>query len=380
MTEALYSALKEAGLYDLHLIYSPFSHRDNRNIDVFKILAGHLRPRIEAEIRYGMQGLCIGRRFPALELFHYIGNIPQWLTVIRDYDILQVVSGYNHCGLAFAVSGRRFVCWVASTIDEDKIGKKKLAWLRPLDFAQRFLLRMIEGYIYRRCSHILTLSRYTAGLIRARYGISQNKITVLPCPVDTSQFSPSPTVVDNKMILFVGRITDPRKNVSWLLKVFKEIHNRIPAAKLVLVGDNTDSDAIRTEVQRLVIDRHVRFISEIHRNKIAHWYRQASVLAIPSLQEGLGIVGLEAMSCGVPVVSTRCGGPQDYIEDGKNGFLVDVLDEKVFVDRLVTLLTDVKLRRTFGTQARLDIEEKFSFKQWSSHFEEAYEKIWPELF
>ena len=87
--------------------------------------------------------------------------------------------------------------------------------------------------------------------------------------------------------------------------------NNTPDAKLLLIGDEPISD-LYDLVAKLNLNDRVEFHGVKPYSEMISYYQRASVFAIPSLQEGLGIVGLEAMACGLPIVSTRCGGPEDF--------------------------------------------------------------------
>jgi len=104
-------------------------------------------------------------------------------------------------------------------------------------------------------------------------------------------------------------------------------------------------------------------------------YQSATVFVLPSDEEGLGIVLLEAMACGVPVVSTCSGGPDGIIKDGKNGYLVPLDDEVALSTRLEHLLTDFALNRAIGRAGRLTVEQDYSEQVTG----QAFLNIWDRL-
>jgi glycosyltransferase involved in cell wall biosynthesis len=173
-------------------------------------------------------------------------------------------------------------------------------------------------------------------------------VDVLPFPINTSEFSPQGST-NSSEILFVGRINAPRKNTALLLRAFSKVLEEVPEAELTLVGEKPN-EKLRSLITKLGIESAVNIGGQVP--NVVPYYRRAAVFALPSNQEGLGIVGLEAQSCGTPVVSTNCGGPRDYIIDGENGFLVPVGDEDAFSTSLTTMLTDEELRNRFGTRSR----------------------------
>ena len=153
-------------------------------------------------------------------------------------------------------------------------------------------------------------------------------------------------------IIFTGRFGDPRKDIGTLVRAFALVKHLVPGAELLLVG----AEQLPPHVQEFARDSglmgSIRLEPFIPPSELAAKYRAADVFALPSLQEGLCIAALEAMSCGLPVVSTRCGGPESYICDGQNGFFVPVGDYHAMACKLVLLLTSSELRHTMSKNAR----------------------------
>jgi glycosyltransferase involved in cell wall biosynthesis len=149
--------------------------------------------------------------------------------------------------------------------------------------------------------------------------------------------------------------------------------------KLLIVGDEV-SPEIRQYSRDLGVESSVEFIDEVPLEGTVKSYQKASVFVIPSIQEGLCISGVEAMACGLPVVSTRCGGPEDYVEEGMNGFLVPPGNEELMADRIVQLLRDETMRARFGRKSREIVEAKFNTQKFRQILSEVYQETWPEYF
>ena len=112
-------------------------------------------------------------------------------------------------------------------------------------------------------------------------------------------------------------------------------------------------------VKRLGLEHRVRFLGAKDRAELPVFYNRLDVFVIPSTQEALAIVGLEAMACGCPVVSTRCGGAEDYVHDGVNGFLVGFSAEEM-ADALGRILSDAALYARMSKAARRTVVENYS--------------------
>jgi glycosyltransferase involved in cell wall biosynthesis len=100
------------------------------------------------------------------------------------------------------------------------------------------------------------------------------------------------------------------------------------------------------------------------------------VFVIPSHQEGLCIAALEGMSCGVPVISTRCGGPEEYVINDKTGCLVDH-DAKCLAEAIMKVLSDSQLRQTLGNNARSLVESKYSIAYVKNLFWTSFNNTFP---
>ncbi len=151
---------------------------------------------------------------------------------------------------------------------------------------------------------------------------------------------------DNPVVLYVGRLLRI-KGPHHLLRAFPAVLGRFPHALLVVVGDGEERTELETLAHGLGLDGRVRFAGARPHGDVIRFMRAADVFVLPSLVESFGIVLLEAMSCGLPVVASRVMGIPYLVEDGENGFLVPPGDEAALADRITALLQDRGLRESF---------------------------------
>ena len=155
---------------------------------------------------------------------------------------------------------------------------------------------------------------------------------------------------DGKRAVFVGRLC-PEKDPLRLLRLWRDIVVKHPAWGLDIYGKGELEDAVRMEIGRLGIDDSV--ILHGHVSAMAEVYGRADMLLLCSRTEGLPMVLIEAMSNGLPVVSTDCPyGPSDIIENGETGLLVPQNDNEAFVEAVSALITDESLRKRMGERAK----------------------------
>jgi glycosyltransferase involved in cell wall biosynthesis len=322
----------------------------------------------------------VGRKFPAIEAWHCRGNLRLWRQVLDRYELHQVACGYALTGLPQALCDKRYVIWVASSMDGDKEGRRSRSGLvyRLAQSLQIRELRRLERLVLQRAAWVLAVSPYTRAELLER-GARADRLSVLPVPIDVNYFKPAQTPPSCPTVLWLARHHDPRKNTPLLLRAFARLVRSVPNARLLLAGEGKPQQ-VDELANELNIRGHVEFLGPQPNALLPSLYRQASVFAIPSDQEGLGIVGLEAMASGLPVVSTRCGGPEAYVLPGKTGFLVDINQEGPFAEALSYLLTHESDRLRMGEQSRRLVEEQYTFDPFVKHLREVYSTVWPNSF
>jgi glycosyltransferase involved in cell wall biosynthesis len=180
----------------------------------------------------------------------------------------------------------------------------------------------------------------------------------LPIPVDMTWFTAPDTPVQGCDIAFVGKYNDARKNAGLLIKVVRICRDRGLPVVLHLYGDNP-GEAVRREIQRLQVEPYVKGLAKISTSGLRSLYRSTAVFVIPSFQEGFCVAGVEALASGCPVVTTACGGPQDYVLDGRNGYVVPI-DAEAMAERVIHILRSPELRRRMPVEARAIAVERFS--------------------
>jgi 1,4-alpha-glucan branching enzyme len=198
---------------------------------------------------------------------------------------------------------------------------------------------------------VIVNSRATAGELAAR-GLPLRRLEVVPNGVDRRRFRPpAEGDEDGGYVLFVGRLV-AQKGVDWLLKAFAAVVRRLPEARLVVAGDGDLELYLQRVARYLGIPHRVDFRGWTTGAALVELYRRARLVVVPSYYEPFGIVALEAMACGRPVVASRVGGLAEVIEDGVGGRLVPAGDHLELARCLVALLGDPDLLRRMGEAAR----------------------------
>jgi 1,2-diacylglycerol 3-alpha-glucosyltransferase len=152
-------------------------------------------------------------------------------------------------------------------------------------------------------------------------------------------------------LISVGRL-GLEKSMDELLRRFRLIHERVPQAKLVLIGDGPERDHLQALAKSLGLLEAVIFQGYVPAQDIAAYYQHADLFVFASTSEVHPMVGLEAAACGLPIVARAKMGITKCVVDGLTGFLVDPEDSRAFADRAVELLQDAEMRQAFSQAAR----------------------------
>jgi len=198
------------------------------------------------------------------------------------------------------------------------------------------------------------------------YSTQKEKIAVIPPGVDTSRFYPIPPEEakefinipkDENMLLFVGRI-EPLKGIDTLIRAIAQLRKADVMEKcphyLFIIGgdpekDNRDLNQEMARLQKLCDDNGlgdlIVFLGKKDQNTLQYYYSAAEIVVMPSNYESFGMVALEAMACGTPVVATQVGGLQHLVQDGKTGFVVPNNDPTALEEKITMLLCQSDLRQ-----------------------------------
>ena len=228
------------------------------------------------------------------------------------------------------------------------------------DHAETETRSEVETRIVSDVDRIIASSEHERQALVDLYNARRDRVDVIPCGVDLTLFQPgdrdearAKLGLSGDVLLFVGRM-DPIKGLDILLRAVALLRDR-PALTLVVVGGS----ASETEMQRaqsmasdLGIEKLVQFRGSVAQEELPAYYNAATVCVIPSHYESFGLVAIESLACGTPVIGSMVGGLPTVIHDEENGFLVPWRHPAEFAERVETYLTDDKLREDLTRQAR----------------------------
>jgi glycosyltransferase involved in cell wall biosynthesis len=377
MTTFAVRALVARGLEPVIAHYATYSAAPHLSVPSFRLLQrrpGHLR----GQAYDGCEIHAIGAWLPELEFTHYAPT-RDWRELMDSCVAFVVVSGNVLPATPFAAAGKPYLAWIATDWDGDRRDRVK-----RFPLVRRLLDTCVNGPVIRRlerkllrAGHILSLSEHTRDMLQ-RCARSPLPDTVLPSPVDVALFSPRPASRVAGRLGFAGRFNDPRKNIGLMLRALARLRQLGHDVHAVLMGDSPDAHVTRL-VASLDLGAHVSFRPGLSQQEMRDCLQTLDVFILPSHQEGLCISALEAMACGVPVVSTRCGGPEEFVIPGVSGELVDA-DPRLMADAIAPLLAQPALREHLAAGARQIVRDRYSPLRAEAVFIRELEAKFPALF
>jgi glycosyltransferase involved in cell wall biosynthesis len=224
----------------------------------------------------------------------------------------------------------------------------------------------------QKANLVLAPSRYTADHVQADQGIAAGRVHVLPWALDP-QFevlvsSATKTGVPDgfpkgRVILTVGRwlASERYKGMDTLITALPKLLTRWPELQLVAVGEGDDRDWLEDLAEEHGVAMHVHFLNGLSYAQLASCYAACELFALPSRGEGFGLVYLEAMACGKPVIGGAHGGAPEVIEDGVTGYLVQHGDAVQLATSIETLLAHPEVAAEMGRRGKMRADNEFRF-------------------
>ncbi len=359
VTKALVFArvAKEEGFDPFFLTPSLDLHRTFR-----RALRGNRLPT-SAEIRFqGFRCHQHGALFPEFEFNAHRFEKSALRELLNPSVRCFAVSGNNHAARPFLDLELSFGVWPGATYWDDcrsRVLGAPWSARKAADLLAKPWCERLERRIFQAARTIVVDTHYTRRWVGQVAPGCEARMMVIPVPVDTALYHPSAETPGRRLV-FLGRLSDPRKNLGLLLEAFAMAGKKNPELGLTLIGSGGEEMAARLASHPLA--SRIEWLRDISESeKIGHLQR-ALALVIPSWQEGFGITGAEALACGTPVISTPCGGPQDFVIEGETGLLLKGFDGEEMAAAILHCAGDEGLRGRLGRQGRAFAEARLSLE------------------
>jgi teichuronic acid biosynthesis glycosyltransferase TuaC len=294
-----------------------------------------------------------------------LGRVRQ-LHSVKPIDVIHAHAALP-CGHAAALLSRRlnipFVVTVhgLDVFNNCHLGGIPAAWRRK-----------VSVDVYRAARNVVCISGKVQEILKTGTP-AETRSTIVHNGVDPILFSANPAEGGqfDPEILIVGALLRS-KGHELVLRALGKLRLSFPQLRCRIIGEGPDRARFEALVGELGIGQQVQFVGRQSRSEVAEAMRRCSVFVLPSRNEGLGCVYLEAMSCGKPVVGCQGQGIDEVIEHGKNGWLVPAEGLEELVQGLSALLGSPELRTRIGTVARQTILERFTLSHQAQHLVRVY--------
>ena len=296
-------------------------------------------------------------------------TLPRRFSAGSSASAADLIIGFDIDGVRIAHRvGAAYACSIKGVLAEE--ARCERGWPRLMLTGLSWLERLNA----RRAPLVLSTSRYCLERIQAHYGVAASRLALVGEGIDPELWSCGEQDRLPATILCVAR-QYPRKRVLDLIEAFALVRQRCPQAELVVIGDGPEHGLIAERVRTLGLDGPVRLLGALRSDaEVRAWYRRATLFCLPSVQEGFGIVYLEAMAAGLPVVATTATAIPEVVPDGQAGLLVPPRDPAAIAAALVRLLQDPALRQRLAAGGRAWVRQH-SWERVADRFLAAVEPL-----
>jgi len=234
------------------------------------------------------------------------------------------------------------------------------------------LFRVVKPFtlpIWRRAAAVVAVSRHIRDIALNSYSVP---IDIIPNAVDLRQWSPGPVTLSRpKRLVFAGRF-NPQKNLFFLINVLTRIVDL--DWHLDMLGDGVLMDSLRREIKERGLQGRITLHGWVEPDSVERIMGRSDILVLPSISEGLPLVGTMALGLGLAIIGSRVGGITDIVEDGGNGYLFAVNDLDAFERALRVLLESDDLLKTMKEMSR-KMAGDFDLENVATRYEEIYERV-----
>lgn len=203
-------------------------------------------------------------------------------------------------------------------------------------------------------------------------GYTHNKIEVIPNIVNTEKFLPNNRAEEDVFRFLSVSFLNPNKNVDLTIKAFSRAFKNKNNVELYIAGDGSERLKLEALVKDLSIESKVKFLGKVKREDLPSFLNNGDAFVLPSKYETFGVVYIEALACGLPIIATKCGGPEDFYREDL-GYIIDVGDEEALCDAMINIIENKE--KYDSTSMSKYVKNRFSKEVIVKKIEEIYEVI-----
>ncbi|CAG7613136.1 D-inositol-3-phosphate glycosyltransferase [Paenibacillus solanacearum] len=208
--------------------------------------------------------------------------------------------------------------------------------------------KQIELMAYRRTDHFIVLSQYFKDILSGEYGVNKDRIHRIPGAPDVRRFQPASNrprlrremgLHEDHKVLFCARRLVHRMGIDHLILAMRQIAAEIPEAMLYIAGDGTMRETLEQLAHQSGLGARIRFLGRVTNEDLVRWYQASDLSIVPTLTlEGFGLVTVEALACGTPVIGTPYGGTKEILEGLSKNLLFQDSTPEAMAARIISVL------------------------------------------
>jgi glycosyltransferase involved in cell wall biosynthesis len=251
------------------------------------------------------------------------------------------------------------------TVDRDLDLEHATNRWRKLTLRRWYGFLNMQMRVARQLPRHLTVSENSRKDIVAQMGVAADTLHTVPVGVDQTQFRPLPHVARVAGRLMTTASADvPLKGLTYLIEALAKVRTEREDAHLVVIGRPRHKSAVPAQIERLGLGGAVEFVSGVSDERVVELYAEAEIAVVPSLYEGFSLPAVEAMACGVPLVTTTGGAlPEVVGPPGESAMLVPPGDPGVLASQIVDMLNDAPLRARLAAGGRRRVLDRFTWRR-----------------
>ena len=235
---------------------------------------------------------------------------------------------------------------------------------------------LLGSFVFQRVSHVTVVSNYLKKKLLSVIPITPTKITVRPMPVNVEQFGPSARKdeKESKTILCVARYTK-QKRLDTLIDALGLLKSEDIEVNLILIGEGEEEGSLKKQIEEKNLTSQVTFLPLMPQGELNRYYQKSDIVVLPSVDEGFGLVLVEAQLCRIPVIGADSGGIPDIIVNEKTGLLFPPGDSTSLANCIKRVLTDERLFGELVSNAYQEALIRFSPESTAKTFVKIYDDL-----
>ena len=295
---------------------------------------------------------------------------------LAEFDIIHDNQSLSYGLLALQQTGLNIVATIHHPIHKDR----KFAIDSAKDRLHRLLVKRwysflkMQENVVEKLPHIITVSNTSKVDIEEHFRCAHTPLKVIPNGVDTDVFKPLSSIKKIRSRIITTASSDqPLKGLCYLIHAVHIVKQTIPDIHLVVIGKQKKSSESAKAIKNLELENSIEFISGISNEQLVEEYARSEIAVCPSLYEGFGMPALEAMACGLPLVSTN-GGALPEVIDGA-GIIVKAADSDALADAILQLIKSDEQKTKYRDLALTRVTRHFSWEKIASQYIDYYQQV-----